>query len=106
MSALIQPGLFQLYSHWPIDPSPPFLVFFKFMKTHLTNRPIALISKSLLSLKSESDSKNIDAKTLTKLAEQVLADPIAMRRLSERVIAIMTLDLQQQCERGNQNRQW
>lgn len=63
----------------------------------LKNAPLA--NQSAQPLKS---SERQDQKTLYKLASKVLADPIACRRLSERVLEIMRLDLQQQRERGGQ----
>jgi len=41
-----------------------------------------------------------DEKTLAHLASQILEDPVASRRLSERIVEIIELDLQKQRERG------
>lgn len=43
---------------------------------------------------------------LAKLAEQIIEDPIAMRRLSEQVIEMLTFELQQQHERGQRSNLW
>lgn len=58
---------------------------------------VPLKCNSTQALKSSGQRAQSD---LFKVASQVLNNPVALRRLSERVLEIMRLDLQQKRERG------
>ncbi|MEO0985392.1 MAG: hypothetical protein AAFY20_07575 [Cyanobacteria bacterium J06639_14] len=70
---------------------------------HLRNQPLGLIPSSILKTTPQEDPAFA---TLAQLAAQIRQDPVAMRRLSERVIEMLRLDLHQQRERGQQYSQW
>lgn len=62
----------------------------------LVGQPLSLLAfGSLIPLSKDSE----DFQHLAQLAGQLLEDPAAMRRLSERVLEMLTLDLQQHRDR-------
>ncbi len=63
------------------------------------NMPLGFIFSSGLNPSSQDDST---LEELANLADNILEDPIATRRLSERVLEMMRRDLYHQRERGNQ----
>ena len=67
----------------------------------IRNSPLGFIASSPLNLVAQDES---GSETLANLAESVLADSAATRRLSERVLAMLQLELYQQRDRGNHYR--
>ncbi|MEM9117488.1 MAG: hypothetical protein AAGD09_06350 [Cyanobacteria bacterium P01_F01_bin.56] len=69
------------------------------LSTH--NSPLGFISASGLNTTAQDESASAD---LATLAESILADSTATRRLSERVVEMLRLELYQQRDRGNHYR--
>ena len=69
----------------------------------IRSQPVGLLSSGILDTISQDDPA---LNCLADIAEQIMGNPMAMRRLSERVLEMLRLDLQHQRERGNQYRPW